>query len=150
VNDKAALPAALDDLLGLARQAALEYKPDLPLPTRLAGIFDRKSGWLESLGPHRLLAESLSPKEAIELVPPELWHEVLAAIVRLFPGAGPDSYCADLGDAPPLALETVFDRPLVHLDNLLLKTRGLVVIDWGFNREIRAVIDESQKSVRGI
>ncbi len=142
VNDKAALPAALDDLLSLARQAALEHKPGAALPTRIAAIFAQKAAWLESLGPQRLLAEALSPAEAITLVPAELWYEVLAAIVRLFPGTGPDSYCADLGDAPPLALETVFDRPVADLEDLLLKTRSLIVIDWNFNREIRAAIEE--------
>ncbi|MBN2505614.1 MAG: hypothetical protein JXQ71_02860 [Verrucomicrobia bacterium] len=146
VNDKAALPIALDDFLGLARQVALEHKPDVPLPARLAAIFGRKSDWLESLGPHRLLAETLKPEEAVALVTAELWCDVLAALLRLMPGAGPDSYCADLGDAPPLALETVFDRPLAEFDKLLLKARSLVIVDWNFNREIRAVIEDLRHS----
>jgi hypothetical protein len=144
VNDKAGLQIALDETLSLARQAALDYKPETPLPERIAALFRKNGDWLESLGPHRLLAEAFSPAEASALVPPELWHEVLAAIVRLFP-AGPDSHCADLGDADPLALEKVFDGPLEDLDNLLLKTRSLIVIDWSFNREVRAAIDEFRR-----
>ena len=142
VNDSGGLLVALDELLSLARQVALEHKPDVPLPARIGSIFRQKADWLLSLGPHRLLAESLSPDDAITIVPADLWYEVLAAMVRLFPGAGPDSYCADLGDAPPLALESVFDRPLADLENLLVKTRSLIAIDWTFNQEIRAVIDE--------
>ena len=144
VNDKAALPVALDDLLSLARQVAVEHQhqPGVPLPARIAAIFAQKRGWIESLGPHRLLADPLDLEEAGALVPAGLWYEVLAAIVRLFPGAGPDSHRADLGDAPPLALETVLDPPLADLESLLLKTRSLIVIDWGYNREVRAVIDE--------
>jgi hypothetical protein len=142
VNDAGGLAVALDELLSLARQVALEHKPELSLPTRIAAIFEQKSDWVASLGPHRLLANLLSPEEASVVVPAELWCEVLAAVVRLFPGAGPDSYCADLGDAPALALESVFDRPLADLQTLLLKTRSLIAIDWTFNREIRSVIDE--------
>jgi hypothetical protein len=145
VNDKTALPVALDDLLSLAHQVAVEHHPDLPLPARIGAIFARKPGWLESLGPHRLLAIPLGLDEANALVPAGLWHEVLAAIVRLFPGAGPDSYCADLNDAPPLALETVLDPPLTDFQNLLLKTRSLIVIDWAYNREVRAAIDDFRK-----
>lgn len=146
VNDKAALPVALDDLLSLARQVAVEHQPGVPLPARIAAIFAQKRGWLESLGPHRLLAGPTDLEEAAALVPAGLWHEVLAAIVRLFPGAGPDSYRADLGDAPPLALETVLDPPLADLESLLLKTRSLIVIDWSYNREVRAVIDEFRQA----
>jgi hypothetical protein len=142
VNDKACLPAALDDLLGLAGQVAVEHKFDLPLPARIAVIFDRKAGWLSSLGPHRLLAEELSPSQAINKVPAELWYEVLATLVGLFPGRGSDSECKDLGDAPDVALETVFDRAITELDQLILKTRSLLMVDWAFNREVRSVIEE--------
>jgi len=142
VNDAGGLTIALDELLSLARQVALEHKPEISLPARIAAIFEQKADWVASLGPHRLLGNSLSPGEAIVVVPPELWCEVLAAVVRLFPGTGPDSYCADLGDAPALALESVFDGPLADLQALVLKTRSLIAIDWTFNREIRSVIDE--------
>jgi hypothetical protein len=142
VNDKAALPAALDDLLSLARQAALEFTAEVPLAARIQSIFDRKPQWLECLGPHRLTVEEVKPQEGVTMVPGELWFEVLAALVRCLPGAGPDSYCADLADAQPLALETVFDRPTGDLKRLRVKTRSLLLVDWNFNREVHATIDE--------
>ena len=145
VNDRAALPLALDEMLSLARQVAFEHKPDMPLAARIAAIFGQKEDWLASLGPHRSTTEQLGPEEAIGLVPDELWYEVLAIIVRLFPGGGPDSYCVDLGDAPSLALEKVFDPPIAALDKLLVETRSLIVIDWKINREIRAAIEELQE-----
>jgi hypothetical protein len=144
VNEPSALPAALDDLLSLAGEAATT-QAGKPLPARIAAIFAEKTAWRDSLGPQRLLAEELTPSEAITLLPAEIWYDVLAAIVRLFPGANPDSHCADLGDAPPLALETVFDGPLADLDKLLLKTRSLIVIDWSSNREIHEIIEELRR-----
>jgi hypothetical protein len=140
VNDRSTLAAALDDILSLARQVAHEQPKNQPLPRRIQTIFDQKPAWLESLGPHRLTMDSLSPQEGITLLPKELWFEVLAVIVRCLTGSGPDAYCADLGDAPALALESIFDRPLADLENLLTKTRSLIVIDWSFNREVRAAI----------
>ena len=74
-------------------------------------------------------------------MPKEFWAEVLAVLVRCLPGVGPDSYCADLGDASSQALETVFDRAIEDLRALLMKTRSLIVIDWNYNREVRAVIE---------
>ena len=78
--------------------------------------------------------------ELLELLPPELWYHTLAAIVRLFPGVGPDSGCQDYGDAPSLALENVFNQPLEDLDKLLVRSRSLIVIDWNANREIHSAI----------
>ena len=82
----------------------------------------------------------MEPTAAYELLPPELWHHTLAAIVRLFPGVGPDSYCKDYGDAPPLALEVVFNQPLEDLEKLLVRSRSLIVIDWNSNREVHSAI----------
>jgi hypothetical protein len=69
-----------------------------------------------------------------------LWYHTLAAIVRLFPGLGPDSHCRDFGDAPPLALETVFNKPLEDLEKLIVRSRSLIVIDWSANREVHSAI----------
>jgi len=58
----------------------------------------------------------------------------------MFPGAGPDSTCRDYGDAQPGGIHKVFDRATKDVDDLLVRTRSLIVIDWRFNREIHAVI----------
>ena len=84
-----------------------------------------------------------------ELLPPDLWHGALAAIVRLFPGLTPDSYCKDYGDAPPLALEKVFNQPLQGFETLLERSRSLIVIDWSANREIHSAIRDLMDRQKG-
>jgi hypothetical protein len=82
----------------------------------------------------------MEPTAALELLPAELWFHTLAAIVRLFPGLGPDSYCKDYGDAPALALETIFNQPLEDWEKLLIRSRSLIVMDWNANREVHSAI----------
>jgi hypothetical protein len=83
------------------------------------------------------------------VLPIDLWCDTLAVIVQLFPGIGPDSVCKDFGDVPSLALETVFNRPLGELEKLLLRSRGLILIDGNFNQEINAAIKECLAKTKG-
>jgi hypothetical protein len=140
VNPRTPLPVALDEVLSLARQVATEHDPAVSLGLRIHTIFDRDKRWLESLGPQHLVHEEVSPEDAFDLVPAEVWWDVLAALVRSFPGIGPDSACADFGDAPSGGIHKVFDRLTADLSSLLLRTRSLIVIDWRANREIHSVI----------
>jgi len=140
VNPQNTLAVALDEVLSLARQAATEHNAETPLPARIASIMNSDPRFTKSLAPHRLVQEPMEPMAAFELLPAEMWHHTLAAIVRLFPGIGPDSYCKDYGDAPSLALEAVFNKPLEDLETLLVRSRSLVVIDWNANREIHSAI----------
>jgi hypothetical protein len=78
---------------------------------------------------------------AARAVPPELWWETVGIILRLFPGAGPDSFCRDFGDAPSLALDEIFQRPLAELELLQLRSRSLVVTDWDQNVEVRNAVE---------
>jgi hypothetical protein len=77
---------------------------------------------------------------AAHVVPPELWWQALGLIVRLFPGVGPASFCRDFGDAPPSALERIFEEPIADLARLQLRSRSLVVPDWNQNLEIHDAI----------
>ena len=77
---------------------------------------------------------------AAQVVPSELWWETVGIILRLFPGAGPDSFCRDFGDAPSLALDEIFEKPLAELELLQLRSRSLVVTDWDQNIEVRNAI----------
>ena len=140
VDEKTTLAIALDEVLSLARQVATEHKADVPLGARIRAILERDSRYAASLGPHRLNREGAPPEEALRLIPMELWADTLAVLVSLFPGLGPDSVCHDFGDAPALALETIFNRPLEELEKLLVRSRSLVVIDWAYNQEIHAAI----------
>jgi hypothetical protein len=140
VNEENSLPIALDEILSLARQVAASGQTDTELKWRLRSLFEQDPRWQASLGPHRLSHAKMDPAEAAHLVPMELWWQALAEVVRFFPGLGPDSFCKDFGDAPALALESVFDPPLRDLEKVLIQTRSLLFIDWNQNREIHAVI----------
>ncbi|KPK76836.1 MAG: hypothetical protein AMJ79_05250 [Phycisphaerae bacterium SM23_30] len=140
VDGQTTLPVALDEVLSLARQAAQEYDESAPIDERIQTIFKSDQRWLESLGAHRLVREEIAPQEAFDLVPPDLWWQTLALLIRMFAGMGPDSWCRDYGDAPPGGIHLVFEPALKELEKLILRTRSLVVIDWKFNREVHAVI----------
>lgn len=139
------VPEALDEALSLARQAE-ELRGELggdqapELRDRIRLIFDADGRWAQSLGPQRLSRESLTAEEAFDLIPPELWWRVLAAVVRMFPGMGRDSICRDLGDSRGGGPHRVFQPAIDDLDDLLVRTRSLMLIDWRFNREVHAVI----------
>jgi hypothetical protein len=140
VNGRTSLPVALDEALSLARQVAADPARNAPLPARVARVLSQDKRWIESLGPQRLTNEALAAQQAFEVVPADVWCDVLGFIIKLFPGVGPDSYAKDLGDAPPEGLHAVFTRPLEDLNALLLRTRSLIVIDWKYNREVHTAI----------
>lgn len=142
VDGQTTLAVALDEVLSLARQAGAEHKdqPGIALGQRIRTIFERDQRYMDSLGPHRLNCRGFTPEQAFGFLPAELWYDTLGVLVRLFPGAGPDSVCRDFGDVPSLALETVFNQPLEELEKLLVRSRSLIVIDWNFNREVNSAI----------
>jgi hypothetical protein len=140
VNPQNTLAVALDEILSLARRLAADYTPEVPLASRIAAIFQNDPRFAKSLAPHRLVQEPMEPMTALELLPPDIWYHTLAAVVQLFPGLGPDSYCRDYGDAPALALEVVFNKPLEDLEQVLVRSRSLIVIDWSANREVHSAI----------
>jgi hypothetical protein len=140
VNEDNTLALALDEMLSLARQLSVDRDPVQELKWRVRRLIEQDSRWMESLGPQRLFWNGIAPAEAAAIMPIELWCDALGIIARLFPGMGPDSICRDFGDAPSLALETVFASALEDLERLLRRSRSLIVIDWKFNREIHDVI----------
>lgn len=139
VDKDSTLPVALDETISLAREAGAAGNAT-PLPERIAGLFSRDRRWIDSLGPHRLILDDVSPEEAFDSVPSTLWWDVLAMIVRMFPGTSADSRCADYGDAPPGALQDVLAGALEESRRLVARTRNLIVTDWVANRETRDVI----------
>ena len=140
VDSQTTLPVALDELLSLARQLAVEHDPNVDLRTRIQNLFAADDRWAASLGPQRLTHDELEPQAAFDLIPPTLWWDTLAALVRMFPGMGPDSVCRDFGDAPPGGIHKALDVAVADLDALLVRSRSLIVVDWRSNREIHAVI----------
>jgi len=140
VNPQNTLSVALDEVLSLARQLGTGHKGETSLASRIASAMSSEPRFAKSLAPNLLIQEPMEPMAAFELLPPELWYHTLAAIVRLFPGIGPDSHCKDYGDAPALALEVVFNKPLEEFEQLLIRSRSLVIIDWKSNREVHSAI----------
>jgi hypothetical protein len=136
------LPVALDEILSLMRQIEADYDDSTGLEKRISDIFNKNKRWLESLGPHHLTFDEVSPDEAFGIIPSELWWATLAIILRMFSGLGPDSECRDYGDAQPGGLHKVFERTIGDLDHLILRTRSLIVSDWESNQEISAVIQK--------
>ncbi len=152
VNHDTTLAIVADELLSLARQVALEHRADIPLPERIRSIFQNDQRWLNALGPHRLTRtrsaeEELTPQQAFDLVPADLWFDALGLLIRMIPGLGPDSICRDYGDAPRGGLHKVYDPALSYIETLLVRTRSLIVIDWRFNREIHAVLRQFSTAV---
>jgi hypothetical protein len=84
--------------------------------------------------------QSLTAEDSLAYLPGELWWDMIALVIQCFPGATQDSFTADLGDAPPLALHSVFDPAIAALERLSIRTRSLLFVDWKYNSEIAAVV----------
>lgn len=149
VNSDNTLPVALDELMSLAKQLAAEYEESTSLTDRIDAIFQRDPRWLESIGPHRLTHMSITPQEALDLVPADLWYDTLGLLIRMMPGLGPDSMCRDFADAPIGGIHRIFAPPLEELERLLRRTRSLIVIDWRHNREICGVLRQYAAGLQG-
>jgi len=127
-------------ILSLARQIQAEYDPAQPLPSHVERVFRSDPRWVQSLGPHHLTDEQITPEEAMATIPPDVWWSTLAMVVRMPPGLGPFSSCRDYGDARPSGLHLVFERTLADLGDLILRTRYLIAPDFRSDRQIAAVI----------
>ncbi len=138
------LPVVVDELHSLARQIAIEHASDRPLGARILDVITRDSRWNQSLGSHHVFRSTDTAEQNGELIPLQLWAEILALVVEMIPAAGPDSLCRAYGTIPPAALANVFDPVTDKLDRLLIQTRSLIVIDWQVNREVHAVIRRFQ------
>jgi hypothetical protein len=139
VDDATTLPVALDEMISLARQIQADSDTSADLERRISNIFSKDTRWSESLGPQHLVFDKITSEEAFSLIPNELWWTTLAIILRMLPGE-PDSECKDFGDAPQGGIHKVFERTMADLDKLILRTRGLIVMDWKSNQEIADVI----------
>lgn len=147
------LPVALDRCFSLAQQLSERADRDIPLDASIRDLFAEDPRWLEILGPQHLYhaAETMGAEREIgEFLPPELWSEVVATLIRFFPGRGFFSHCQDLNDAPALALHAAFDSALRDLEALNLRTRSLHVIDWAQNLEIARVIASFGEQASGL
>jgi hypothetical protein len=150
VDEQNSLSVALDQLLSLAQQLSTQYDHERPFAERLRAIADSDPRWGAALGTHRLTANPGRRDIASRIIPSDLWWELIGVIIRLFPGTGADSFCRDFGDAPPLALDAIFEKPLNELEVLQRRSRSMVVTDWDQNLEIREAIAEVMRSYKTV
>jgi hypothetical protein len=139
-NNQSNLPVVLDEVVGLARHLGKEKPGEVSLPAELNAAFERDARLLDLVSPHNLIEAGGSPQEARNKISLELWLEAISIVLRLFPGTGVHSFCKDLGDVSPLALETVFDRPIEELERLLLRFRSVLLPGLSANEEIAGII----------
>ena len=145
VNEENTLAIALDETLSLARQANEGGDGSDTPAQRVQRLLEGEPRWLDALGPHRLRHQNVEAELAAQWVPLELWSQVLAWVARLFPGVNGEAYAKDYGDAPAAALEAVFNEPLRQAEELVIRSRSLIVIDWNQNREIREILEAMAK-----
>jgi len=139
-DGKRPLPDALDVFMSLAFEAGRASGEGLDLAKRVGQAFEADKRFVDSLGPHRLLFDCKDPQEAFAAIPPELWHQTLAMMIRMFTGLGPDSLCRDFGDAPPGGVHKIFDPVLSDLYALVVSCRSLIVSDHSVRLELRDVV----------
>lgn len=142
VDGKQTLAVALDELQSLVSALAADHDPSVPLGLRVRGIIEdaKGSSQLAALGPQRLTADAWEPRQALEVVTPEVWGDVVAMMVRCMVGSGPDAACRDFGDARGGMLHRVFDRMSEDVRDLVVRTRMMVVGDVQSNREVSAIV----------
>jgi hypothetical protein len=144
-SPKLSLPEQLGNVIALARVLGRQHNGDA-LRVRLRQILDSDRRFVDLLGPHRMIHHEITPEQAGEFIPSEIWWDLIGTMVQMFPGYGPDSYCEDFGDAPAKGIHRVFDKVSASLESLLIRSRSLLFVDWKLNREMHAVIRKARKT----
>jgi len=139
-NRQSNLPVILDDVLSLTRSLCPQPSSKDELLPQLKTLLNNEPKLLNLVSPHCLIAREWTPAEARAGINQDLWLDAVCLLLRLFPGAGHHSYCRSFGDVSPLALETVFDRPINELETLLLRLRSLLLPTLSANEEIAGVL----------
>lgn len=135
-----ALGTAVVRAMSLARELPEQGDDGPSLASRVESMVGSDARWAEVLGPGRLLSASQGGS-AEAGIPARLWWAVIGTVCRLFPGAGPDSYCRDFGVGAGRPLESVYDAPLRDLAELVVQARSLLVVDRRTCEEVGSVID---------
>ncbi len=141
-NGNTNVPVLLDEVLSLSRLLGAEPSDGRTMTARLETIIQREQRLCDLASPHALVESADTPEQSRQRIHMDLWLEAVAVMLRLFPGAGPHSFCKDFGDVPPLALETVFDAPIQEFENLLLRLRSILAPSLWASEEIASVILE--------
>jgi len=146
-NSQSKLPVIVDEILSLARHLGREATPEQDLRAKLQGVIEGDSELFDLVSPYLLIECEWSPQQARAQVSMDIWLQAVALLLRLFPGTGGHSYCTSFGDVSPLALETVFERPLQEMERLLLRLRSAIVPSFTANEEIASVLLEQLRGI---
>jgi hypothetical protein len=141
-NSKTNLPIVIDDVLSLARHLGKEPAGDDKLLPKLKALVEKEKTLLDLVSPTALVERDWTPEQARSQVHLDQWLEIITLVLRLFPGTGSYSYCKGFGDVSPLALESVFDRPIQELESLVLRLRSALAPSLAANEEIASVLAE--------
>ncbi len=139
-NGQSNLPVIVDDVLSLARHLGKDPTEADQLLPRLKAMVASTPHLLDLISPQALVEREWTPAQARAQMNMDLWLETMCLLLRLFPGNGTHSYCKSFGDVSPLALETVFDRPIQELETLILRLRSALVPSLAANEEIAGVL----------
>ena len=146
-NSQSNFPVIVDDVLGLARRLGKEEGGEDKLLPNLSSLLEGEQKLRDLVSPRSLVESDRSPEQAWSLIHKDLWLEAVGLVLRLFPDPGAQSYCKGFGDVSPLALETVFDRPIQELETLVLCLRSTLVPSLYANQEIASVLIEQLANV---
>jgi hypothetical protein len=139
-NSTSNFPVILDEVMGLARHVGKEVKEESTFLAEFKSLVKRDQRLLDLVSPHNLVDAGGLPLEARFRIQMEIWLDTIGLLLRLFPGTGAQSFCSDFGDVSPLALETVFDRPIVELETLIIRLRCVLAPSLFANEEIAEVL----------
>jgi len=139
-NSKTNLPVLIDEVLSVARSLDSDPAGNAPLTVRVRALMEQDKSIRGVLSPDALMSQAASEEHAASLTASGIWLDAVTLLLRLFPGAGAHSYCADFGDVSPAALETAFDAPLEVLESLLCRLRSILLPSLSSNEEIAGVI----------
>lgn len=149
-HERNPLPEAVDALERLGR----EVGKGLPAGAGFAQLSAAVAKALEpgpaypALRAQHVWGSLAGPGEGAVGLPPALWAEVLAMLIRWMPGLGAASQCADYGAVPAGGLHLPLQETLPQLEALTARARSLVFSDWEANREIREVLAALRGAMR--
>ena len=139
-NGTCSFPVIIDEVLGLSRHLGTQVKNANDILPVFKALVQREQRLFDLVSPHNLIEGKEQPQSARERIHKEIWLDTMGLVLRLFPGAGPHSFCKDFGDVSPLALETIFDRPIQELETLLLRLRSVLTPSLFANEEIANIL----------
>ena len=136
----------VDEVLSLIQRVAKQSVDTQGIVAELKTLAAKDRDALERLSPQALIESGDSPEQARAKLPVQLWWEAIAVLFRFFPGLGPYSFSPHLGEAPPEALDSIFERPISELEGLIRRLRSVLLPSVSANDEIAQLLRDELTS----